>query len=347
MVFDPLKWICFAVAPAGSASATLVLQWYWPRRTRRPVPVRLRCAAAVAIFTGCMNMAAAVAGVLVQTRDPVTSLLWLSAAGTCACLALSGAGVAVLQRRRATLSLALGGLFELAFVAHWIALVPANEQLTPEARPFATFPVAIALLGAVAALALWLVARSFPLDGTLRYPAARIADAREGRPATLTGVVRPRGELLVAPLSGRPCVAWQVRVRLREMSFDERRLVDEAAQDFLLDDGTESVLVAGADCELSLPDGSSFRPKEFSREQVAEFRRRWGGRAFPDSSWPLTFFGAVLEPGSRGLVRGACRWERDPSDPATANGGVYRQAPPRRIARIVAVGERRPVVREA
>src|SRR5262249_14755217 len=44
-------------------------------------------------------------------------------------------------------------------------------------------------------------------------PRAAIRDAREGRPVRVAGRVVAAGEALLAPLTGRACVYWQVRVQ--------------------------------------------------------------------------------------------------------------------------------------
>ncbi|MBX3125906.1 MAG: hypothetical protein KF718_04290 [Polyangiaceae bacterium] len=71
--------------------------------------------------------------------------------------------------------------------------------------------------------------------------------AAEVGPVVLEGVARSDGrELLLAPLSSRPCIAYRVAGRA------SGHTQEQGARDFLLEDETGSVLVSGASVELAL-----------------------------------------------------------------------------------------------
>jgi len=79
---------------------------------------------------------------------------------------------------------------------------------------------------------------------------------------TLTGTVRPTGALLVAPLSGKPCVAYEARALMGELLGEvvERRMIS-----FELETGAGVLIVDGIEADLVVPRDPLI-PRQLDRE---------------------------------------------------------------------------------
>lgn len=155
-----------------------------------------------------------------------------------------------------------------------------------------------------------------------------IRAVRDGQVARINGRVRCLGVPLVAPLSGRPCVAYRVRV-LRGTWF---RVVDAAAAtEFLVDDGTgrarvgagqELVIYSRRRHTLSPQDAPGTAIRQLLDEHGVDYEGVFAGR-------DMTCEEVAVAPDAMVTVRALARWEPDPEP-----GGVaasYREAPRRLV----------------
>jgi hypothetical protein len=102
-----------------------------------------------------------------------------------------------------------------------------------------------------------------------KMPPVRIADFPTAGGARVTGNVIGTTAPLVAPLSGRPCVAWRVEVdqyRSNGKSGSWRRLIrQEKTTPFTLDDGSGKALVLlEADARMALNKDGRYRSGTFN-----------------------------------------------------------------------------------
>ncbi|HEX5061415.1 MAG TPA: hypothetical protein VFV99_18735 [Kofleriaceae bacterium] len=150
---------------------------------------------------------------------------------------------------------------------------------------------------------------------------------------TLVGTVRQRGELLVAPLSGKECVLFESLGHVKELRSGSR-YADTVAElrqhqmvPFELDTGDEIVVVDGTAADLELPP-TPVVPRRIEREKAF---LEAGGQPFKlviSSGFDET----RVAPGDRIAVQGMAIIELDPT--ATDERG-YRESAPRKI-RLVA-----------
>lgn len=154
----------------------------------------------------------------------------------------------------------------------------------------------------------------------LRDGADKLAD---GEPVTLRGTVRALEPLLEAPLSGKPCVAFEAHLKIFEMHGRNRILVDDAYQlklaSFVLETAHGPVIVEGEFAELEMP-AVPLIPRKLERERA--FARAHGKTEV--SLRAASTEELVVEPGSKVAVHGVVRFEANPD----ADAG-YRDAPPR------------------
>ncbi|MEM9863081.1 MAG: hypothetical protein AAF938_15910 [Myxococcota bacterium] len=106
--------------------------------------------------------------------------------------------------------------------------------------------------------------------GPLSAPSTRIADLQDGATAKLVGEVRLGDATEEAPLSGRTCAAYRVRVdarrKLRWRALEEQR----AAHGFFVNDGSGEVFVpADEHTELLLTTDGRFVDKPKKRASRA------------------------------------------------------------------------------
>lgn len=89
---------------------------------------------------------------------------------------------------------------------------------------------------------------------------------REGEEATVVGVVRPVTKPLIAPLSGKPCIAYDARVRIgsiRQGNREERSRVEVIPFELATDGGV--IRVEAATAELLFPTVPLI-PRKVARE---------------------------------------------------------------------------------
>jgi hypothetical protein len=140
---------------------------------------------------------------------------------------------------------------------------------------------------------------------TARVPQFTVADLREGVRARVEGVVEAVGEPTAAPYSGRPCLAWTVRLVARDNL--QERMERFGATDFVLRGGDgERIAVRASQAELVVAMGA---PISVERVGGAAVRRE-----------------SILAEGDRVVVVGTPRRE-----PAPAGVGSYREPPTRLV----------------
>jgi hypothetical protein len=159
-----------------------------------------------------------------------------------------------------------------------------------------------------------------------QHQARLIRYVREGETVKVQGEVVADEELLTAPISGRPCVAWQVLVRCRDEGDSVKWaevMNEEESVPFLLRDRTGQVLIQDPCPNLALDfdeKGSTGLLGELTPEVIALLARQ--GLAHTDglgfhraTSWRE----GIIEPGERIAAMGlACRVQRD-----TQGGSIF------------------------
>ncbi|HWO23910.1 MAG TPA: hypothetical protein VNO30_34445 [Kofleriaceae bacterium] len=170
----------------------------------------------------------------------------------------------------------------------------------------------------------------------LRGHAPLDADAREGDLVAAAGVVRPLDETLIAPLSGRACVAYRSRIRLGLGGYAPRETMQ--VRPFVLDLGDEEIVVAGDRAIFGLAPLWLW-PLDPGRERSFLARHAVSAR---DTAWTAGRLSEVtLELGARALVGGTLVLV--PRDEPPAHGELGFRDPPPPSQRIV--GSRaRPLV---
>ena len=176
----------------------------------------------------------------------------------------------------------------------------------------------------------WLFAAAFALGiairvarWALRARAMATSEAlREGELVTITGVIRAVGEGLVAPLTGRACLAYRARAQVFTASAVPSSLGEPreaGAAPFVITTPRGEIRVE-ATPEL---DGAREAIVERSREREVAFLARHG---FPRDAHPVTTFDEVAIPaGATIKIRGVVHLERDPG--AADERGFRDEAP--------------------
>jgi hypothetical protein len=145
----------------------------------------------------------------------------------------------------------------------------------------------------------------------------RLVDAAEGVPVHVAGVVAP-GPTTPSPVSGRPCVYWQLSLHAGwSWWFASARA--EAGVVFRVDDGTAHALVEPRLAQVALAvDRLGHSGRDLSETELrALFVRCGRTETLPGRIW---FREAVLVPGDRVHVLGAGVREPDEERVAAADG---------------------------
>jgi hypothetical protein len=143
---------------------------------------------------------------------------------------------------------------------------------------------------------------------------------------TLSGTAKLIGEPLIAPLSGRPCVAFRATARTyktssrpTKMAAPDQEVSEIVMTPFVLVTPQGDVLVDGDHCEMPIR-GAPVIPRRLDRERAFMIRMALTG--LPQTSG---FDEVVIEPGAHILVHGIARTEL-----ATSGGETgFRDAPTR------------------
>lgn len=178
-----------------------------------------------------------------------------------------------------------------------------------------------------------------------KQPRRAIGDAVDGEVVRLVGRVALTGAPLVAPLTGRPCAAWQVVVeeyRSNGKSGSWRKVGHaHDGTEFVLDDGTGRAVIEPRAARVEMvfdqttKSGTFDDPTAIEEALLARLGLRGRGWLFNKS---LRYQEGALEPGETIAVVGCVHREPDPH----GGGGGYRTAPMR--TRIGGAGERGLVI---
>lgn len=171
--------------------------------------------------------------------------------------------------------------------------------------------------------------RRWRYGATPRYRIDALPDNTFGQ---IAGIVEPLdGELLVAPLSRRPCVAYTVVVDLYIGTYDGGEVAREQAHTaFVLRDGSHHAVIDPTHARISLGfdhttesrglgDAHPHHRALLERQGMAS--RNWGRNT-------LRYSEAVLQVGGRVTVIGSGAQELDPT---AAEGRIYRERGPTRL----------------
>ena len=179
-----------------------------------------------------------------------------------------------------------------------------------------------------------------------RAPLVSLGDVMEGASVRVTGtVVAASDELKEAPLSGRPCVLYDVEVDQRRNQGRNSAWVPvirekDFVASFWLEDDSGRALVQFDWPEVVLTRDANFRsgilkePKPRLREYLSSHGESAQGIVFNKD---LRYREGALEPGEQVTVLGVAHLEPDPDPAATADG--YRGRAMRLVLRSPEDGE--------
>ena len=149
---------------------------------------------------------------------------------------------------------------------------------------------------------------------------ARASNAREGAVVRVVGRVTAGGELLIAPVSGRPCVAYEFEVRPKG---EERIGGDCSSRPFGLDDEGTRAATSSACRVMALRRRIEERG---TGDDVPAPLAAWLEENHSSDEWrsmrKLTWWESRVEPGDTVAVVGVARRQIDPDGEAG-----YRDAP--------------------
>lgn len=161
-----------------------------------------------------------------------------------------------------------------------------------------------------------------------------VGDAVEGATVKIVGTLRHVGEPLRAPLSGRSCAYYEVRVEEHRGKNNWSTIVRESeGSQFLLEDGTGKALVKLDDPSTAVVEDLSLRSGTFNDPSVSaqEYLTKHGvdSTSFLGFNKTLRYFEGVLEEGETVVVYGRASWEADPDPDSDRAGEDYRNRPKR------------------
>lgn len=151
-----------------------------------------------------------------------------------------------------------------------------------------------------------------------------------GAPAKIIGTARPAGEPLVAPLSGRECVAWHVKVESHGTRNQVRTIIeDRDFCDFVLEDESGRALVKPLTSRFAVESDETYTLGEDAAPELTAFLEKHGEKAtFLGVSRGLVFHEGVVAVDEEVAVLGMGRWETDPEPSADRD---YRERPRRLV----------------
>lgn len=201
--------------------------------------------------------------------------------------------------------------------------------------------VALGVLGMIVLVAVlylsWYYSHAQQVRRGLREtPRVAIASAREGQVVKITGVVAADAAPIEAPLSGRPCVCYEILVeeyRSSNNSGSWRELLREVqGVSFFVIDATGRALVDPVGCQVTLVDDFSSKSGTWDdanpREQavLARHQQQATGWVFNRT---LRYKEGVISVGEVIAVAGRGVLEPDPDAVGKVTG--FREGPPMRF----------------
>lgn len=160
-----------------------------------------------------------------------------------------------------------------------------------------------------------------------RVPVTPAAEADDGQEVRLLGHARVHGDtpLLESPITGRPCLAWQVLVWTANQNDLELVLDAADGRRFVLDDGTLPVEVPRQIVDILLDKEFEQRGHKVDRERLATFMRARG----EDEDRAGVVYEGILEVGEPVSAWGVLRRRLRPTGQAGyRDGGVLLELEP-------------------
>jgi hypothetical protein len=154
-----------------------------------------------------------------------------------------------------------------------------------------------------------------------------IADVQDGEIVKIRGTLRYAGSTVVAPISGRQCVAFNVMVEQSQGKRTPIRFTEDDCTTFLLEDATGKALVSPTLARLVVSTDAHRRSGVFEdpTPQMITLLDDHGvdyKGIFLNNE--TRYVEGILEEGETVAVLGLAHWEPDP-DPGTAARGGYRE----------------------
>lgn len=164
----------------------------------------------------------------------------------------------------------------------------------------------------------WLLGeRRSVLAALARRPPMPIANVHDGYRAAIAGTVAPAGELLVAPLSSRPCVYW--RLDIEEVGVHDFRVCarDEVATPFLVRDESGAARVIADRAQVALAPSDT---RHGLRDGVLARLFREMNARFNYVTSTVRFREYTIAPSVRVHLSGHATREPDPEAPVSERG---------------------------
>ena len=157
----------------------------------------------------------------------------------------------------------------------------------------------------------WVSQLQFARNVLFRAPVVKIADATRNKPILVIGRVRSIGQPLIAPLSRRPCVVYELSIEEPAASGHRQLARETEARDFIVEDDSGRALVVVERASLALNVASlPCRMHEDISHHAALLRRLRIGTFAVEQ---LRFTEMVLVPGERVAVFGPGEHRPDPT----------------------------------
>lgn len=203
----------------------------------------------------------------------------------------------------------------------------------------------ILVLGLLVALGVVAVGAYFNKEARIKRalrktPRSTIREVRDGEAVKLVGRLAYAMPAMTAPLTGRACALYEVRVKERrshgKSSHWETVIHEVQHREFLLEDGTGKALVraVAAEPRVAIVKDAHFRSGTFNDPTpeldafLYERNRSSKGILFNKN---MRYEEGVLEAGEEVAVLGVGRWEVDPDPGLGSVGGGYREMPRRLV----------------
>lgn len=204
---------------------------------------------------------------------------------------------------------------------HYWADAP-DDPLTWSAEAMLPMVLPALLLGAAA----WVWTRRRPPSERMRETEATpIAGAVAGSVVKIRGRIAPAegDELLLSPLTDRPCVASWTRVSRRRSGEPDRKVRDESRWiGFVVRDGDDEAFVdAATEVKLAVDADAAGSTEETASAELEAFLSRHGDRVEPsDASSHYVWYEGLFEPNAEVFVLGRLEREADGAARVVAPG---------------------------
>ncbi len=202
--------------------------------------------------------------------------------------------------------------------------------MQPQHTLFAIFAV---LVGCSVFVAWYMSEAQRVKRGLASAQSKSVSELREGDLVRVVGTLKLGPRTLTAPLSGRTCALYFVRVREQRGKSSVEVIRESEGVEFMLDDGTGAVLVRPERFELALVEDHDERSGTWNDASPEVLKYLASKGQSPENmlgfNRGLQFHEGVLEEGERVAVLAAVKVELDPA-PTTAGDG-YRDRAMRKV----------------